>query len=196
MANLETFRSETRSWLEANAPASLIGRPGNEIEGVWGGKKWTPEVEDQRVWLEVAAEKGFTAPTWPTEYGGGGLDKDEAKVLTQEMRSLKIPPPLIGFGLTMIGPTLLQFGNEEQKKQHLPLITQGAIRWCQGYSEPGSGSDLASPPDEAPRRDGDHLHHQRHEGLDLLRRPGRLDLRPRARPTTPTQSSRRASPSS
>ncbi len=155
MANLETFRSETRSWLEANAPASLIGGGGNEIEGVWGGKKWVPEVEDQRVWLERAAEKGFTAPTWPTEYGGGGLDKDEAKVLTQEMRSLKIPPPLIGFGLTMIGPTLLQFGNEEQKKQHLPLITQGAIRWCQGYSEPGAGSDLAGLQCRA-ETDGDH----------------------------------------
>jgi alkylation response protein AidB-like acyl-CoA dehydrogenase len=110
---------------------------------VWGGRKWTPERPDPKVWLERCAARGFTAPTWPAEYGGGGLSREEAKVLQQEMARAKAPPPLIGFGLTMIGPTLLQFGNEEQKKEHLPKICRGEIRWCQGYSEPGAGSDLA-----------------------------------------------------
>ncbi|MGH0035155.1 MAG: acyl-CoA dehydrogenase family protein [Myxococcota bacterium] len=144
MADLEKFRSETRSWLEANAPRSLRGRPTDELEGVWGGRKWVFASEDQKRWLEVCADKGFTAPTWPTEYGGGGLSPEEAKVLSQEMRRIKVQPPLIGFGLTMIGPTLLRFGNDAQKQQHLPKITRGEIRWCQGYSEPRAGSDLAS----------------------------------------------------
>ena len=154
MSDLETFRQETRSWLEENGPKGLIGRTATDIEGVWAGKKWVPEHPDERVWLERMGAKGWTAPTWPAEYGGGGLSKEEAKVLAEEMRVLRLPPALVGFGLTMIGPTLLRFGNEEQKKQHLPRICRGEIRWCQGYSEPGSGSDLASLQTKA-ERDGD-----------------------------------------
>jgi alkylation response protein AidB-like acyl-CoA dehydrogenase len=90
------------------------------------------------------AERGWTAPEWPRRYGGGGLSKAEAKILREEMAALKLRPPLVGFGLTMIGPTLLEYGNEEQKREHLPPMVRGEIRWCQGYSEPGSGSDLAS----------------------------------------------------
>ncbi len=144
MADLESFRAETARWLDANAPQSLRGVPVTELEGNWGGRKATYPNPDAKRWLDAAAAKGFTAPTWPTEYGGGGLSNEEAKVLAQEMARLRIPPPLVGFGLTMIGPTLLRFGNEEQKKEHLPRITRGEIRWCQGYSEPGAGSDLAS----------------------------------------------------
>jgi alkylation response protein AidB-like acyl-CoA dehydrogenase len=88
--------------------------------------------------------EGWTAPTWPTEYGGGGLSAAQAKVLEQELAAAKLPPPLMGFGLEMIGPTLLNFGTEEQKREHLTKIARGEIRWCQGYSEPDSGSDLAS----------------------------------------------------
>jgi len=154
MSDLELFRKDTRAWLEAHAPASIIGTPSNELEGVWGGTKWTFDNPDKKVWLDVMAEKGWTAPTWPTEYGGGGLSNAEAKVLAQEMKDLKLPAPLIGFGLTMIGPTLLRFGNEDQKQEHLPRICRGEIRWCQGYSEPGSGSDLASLQTKAVR-DGD-----------------------------------------
>ena len=91
---------------------------------------------------------------WPAEYGGGGLSKAESKILSQEMKALDLPPAVVGFGLTMIGPTLLQFGTEEQKKEHLPRIVRGEIRWCQGYSEPGAGSDLASLQTKA-ERDGD-----------------------------------------
>ena len=154
MSDLETFRQQTRAWLEANVPNDIVGLPAGELEGTWGGKRATYPVPGLKTWLDVMADKGWTAPTWPTEYGGGGLDPDEAKVLTQEMRALKVPAPLIGFGLTMIGPTLLRFGNDEQKKEHLPKICRGEIRWCQGYSEPGSGSDLASLQTKAVR-DGD-----------------------------------------
>ena len=143
MSEIETFREETRAWLLENCPESLRGQSSNAITGIWGGKKWQPANPDERVWLERAAAKGLTAPTWPTEYGGGGLGKEENKVLQGLMRELRIPPPLVGFGLTMIGPTLLQYGTEEQKQEHLTKITRGEIRWCQGYSEPGAGSDLA-----------------------------------------------------
>ena len=156
MADLEKFRSDTRSWLEANAPKSLFGARGGAQEGVWGGKKAVYQDPDRKLWLDVMAEKGWTAPTWPTEYGGGGLLPQEAKILAQEMRGLKLPAPLVGFGLTMIGPTLLQFGNEEQKKEHLSRICRGEIRWCQGYSEPDAGSDLAALQCKA-EDDGDHF---------------------------------------
>jgi alkylation response protein AidB-like acyl-CoA dehydrogenase len=144
MADLEAFRAETRSWVEANAPASLRGMGNDPLHGVWGGKRFSFPSADAKAWLERAAAKGYTAPTWPKEYGGGGLSADEAKILGQEIARQRLPQPLIGFGLTMIGPTLLRFGDEEQKKEHLPKIARGEIRWCQGYSEPGAGSDLAS----------------------------------------------------
>jgi len=155
MADLEKFRAETRAWLQANAPKALAGAGGSELEGVWGGRK-ARLGPDQKRWLEVMAERGWTAPTWPREYGGGGLSPAEAKVLAQELGALRLPAPLIGFGLTMIGPTLLQFGTEEQKREHLPRICRGEIRWCQGYSEPNAGSDLASLQMRAVR-DGDHF---------------------------------------
>jgi alkylation response protein AidB-like acyl-CoA dehydrogenase len=154
MADLESFRSETRAWLEGHAPKSLIDQKFSDIDGTWGGRKASYPNPDMKVWLDVMGEKGWTAPTWPVEYGGGGLSSEEARILAQEMGALRLPPPLIGFGLTMIGPTLLRFGTEEQKKEHLPRICRGEIRWCQGYSEPGAGSDLASLQTRAVR-DGD-----------------------------------------
>ncbi len=157
MADLEKFRSETRAWLEANAPESVFAMPYSELDGIWGGKKFQYHNPDTKVWLERMAEKGWTAPTWPQEYGGGGLSPAEAKLLSKEMRALKLPPPLIGFGLTMIGPTLLQFGNESQKREHLTRICRGEIRWCQGYSEPDAGSDLASLKTKAERDDDDFI---------------------------------------
>ncbi len=140
---LDAFRAEARAWLSENCPPSLLGVGDDLLNGTWGGRKWQPVHPDRRVWLERAAAKGWTAPTWPTEYGGGGLSPAEAKALTEEIRAQRIPQPVIGFGLTMIGPTLLQYGTEEQKHEHLPKICRGEIRWCQGYSEPGAGSDLA-----------------------------------------------------
>ncbi len=153
MADLETFREETRRWLQANAPASMYTPYKTQDELCWGGKK-AQYPPDTKRWLDVMAERGWTAPTWPKEYGGGGLSKPEAKVLSEEMGKLRLRPPLIGFGLSMIGPLLLQEGSEELRREHLPPITKGQIRWCQGYSEPGSGSDLASLQTKA-IRDGD-----------------------------------------
>ncbi|MGH0031671.1 MAG: acyl-CoA dehydrogenase family protein [Myxococcota bacterium] len=155
MADLDAFRAEARSWLEANAPQAVRGvHVSAEGGGNWGGKRATYDVPEMRDWLQVMGEKGWTAPTWPTEYGGGGLSKAEAKVLAQEMKALALPPPLVGFGLEMIGPPILQDGTEEQKQEHIPRIVRGEIRWCQGYSEPDSGSDLASLQTRAVR-DGD-----------------------------------------
>jgi len=140
----QAFRGEVRAWLEANAPLSLIGAPAGFLQGTWGGRKPHFESEDHERWLHAMAAKGWTAPMWPTQYGGGGLSRQEDEILKSELRRMRLPPPLIGFGLVMIGPTLLEFGTEAQKAEHLPPIVRGEVRWCQGYSEPGSGSDLAS----------------------------------------------------
>jgi alkylation response protein AidB-like acyl-CoA dehydrogenase len=152
MADLETFREETRRWLSANAPPAMH-TPAGADDICWGGRKgrWP---EDVTRWLHVMAERGWTAPTWPREYGGGGLSKAEAKVLSEEMGKQRLRPPLTGFGLSMIGPLLLQEGSEELKREHIPPIVRGQIRWCQGYSEPGAGSDLAGLQTRAVR-DGD-----------------------------------------
>jgi acyl-CoA dehydrogenase len=143
MDNLEQFREETRQWLLSNAPPSMFTPVASVDDLSWGGRK-TEYAADVKRWLAVMGERGWTAPTWPKQYGGGGLNKAEAKVLSQEMAKLRLRAPLVGFGLTMIGPLLLQEGSEELKRTQLPPIVRGEIRWCQGYSEPGSGSDLAS----------------------------------------------------
>jgi len=155
MADLEAFRADVRRWLQGNAPASMSTPLTNPDDVCWGGRK-TKYPDDVRRWLAVMAERGWTAPTWPREYGGGGLSKQEAKVLAEEMAKLHLRTPLTGFGLSMIGPLLLQEGSEELKREHLPKIVRGEIRWCQGYSEPGSGSDLASLQTKAVR-DGDEF---------------------------------------
>ena len=153
MNEMNQFRDEVRSWIEANAPEALRGRAFDPTWVSWGGRRAQLH-PDQRTWLARMAERGWTAPTWPREYGGGGLSRDEAAVVQQEIARLKLPTPLAGMGLSMIGPTLLQHGNEEQRHEHLTKIVRGEVRWCQGYSEPGAGSDLASL-QTAAVRDGD-----------------------------------------
>lgn len=141
--SLDAFREETRSWLEENCPLSMrTPMPAEETPG--GGRRATYRNPETKVWLERCAARGYTAPTWPEEYGGAGLDAGEAQVLRQEMARINARPPLVGMGLSMIGPALLEFGTAEQKAEHLPKIASGDIWWCQGYSEPNSGSDLAS----------------------------------------------------
>lgn len=152
--DLDLFRQETRAWLEANCPASQR-TPSTREEQVWAGRNKTFPSEDAKIWLEVMAEKGWTAPDWPVEYGGGGLSAQEAKILEEEMNALGCRTPLYDQGIWMLGPALLEFGNEEQKREHLPKIIRGEIRWCQGYSEPGAGSDLASLQCKAEDK-GDH----------------------------------------
>jgi acyl-CoA dehydrogenase len=140
---LETFREEIRDWLAGNYPDALR-TPTLPHEYVAGGRKGTFHHPDAKAWLEKMAAKGWTVPTWPKEYGGGGLSEGEAKVLAEEMKLGQYRAPLYGMGPLMIGPTILQYGSEAQKLEHLPKIARGEIRWCQGYSEPDSGSDLAS----------------------------------------------------
>jgi alkylation response protein AidB-like acyl-CoA dehydrogenase len=142
MTHLEGFRAETQAWLEANCPPSMR-TPMADDEVVWGGRNATFKHPDSKAWLEAMASKGWTAPTWPKAYGGGGLSAEENLILQAELRRIKARPPLFSFGLWMFGPALLEYGNEEQKLKYLPQIARGEIRWCQGYSEPGAGSDLA-----------------------------------------------------
>ena len=151
---LEDFRAEVRAWLEANCPASMR-TPMPEAETVWGGRNAKFPNPDSKRWLEAMASRGWTAPTWPKAYGGGGLDADENKILQQELARIQARPALNSFGLWMLGPALLEFASEEQKQRFLPPIVRGEIRWCQGYSEPGAGSDLAGLQTRAEDR-GDH----------------------------------------
>jgi alkylation response protein AidB-like acyl-CoA dehydrogenase len=142
MTALDTFREETRAWLQENCPESMR-TPMPEREMPWGGRNASYPNPDTKVWMDRMASRGWTAPEWPAEYGGGGLSKEENKVLQQELAAIKARPALTSFGLWMLGPALLEFASEEQKQKYIPEIIKGEIRWCQGYSEPGAGSDLA-----------------------------------------------------
>ena len=143
MQSQQKFRIETRTWLEQNCPESMRTSMVQE-EVVWGGRNAEFANSDSEIWLQRMAEKGWTCPTWPAQYGGGGLDKDQTIVLGEELARINARPALTSFGISMLGPVLLEYGNHQQKQEHIPKIVRGEIRWCQGYSEPGSGSDLAS----------------------------------------------------
>ena len=155
MSELEEFRTQVRAWLQDNCPPSMR-TPMPESETVWGGRREQFVNPDSHLWLERMAHKGWTVPTWPEKYGGGGLSAAENVVLQQELAAIKARSPLQSFGIWMLGPALLEFASEEQKLQHLPKIARGEIRWCQGYSEPGAGSDLAGLQTKAEDR-GDHF---------------------------------------
>ena len=139
MSEQTEFRAEVAAWLEENCPPGARG-PGQIPNG---SSKITLEA-DVALWLERMAERGWTAPTWPVEYGGGGLKPQQARVLYEEMGRIKARSPLMGMGTSMIGPTLLEYGTDEQKARHVPKIARGEVQWCQGYSEPNAGSDLAA----------------------------------------------------
>ncbi|HBZ04913.1 MAG TPA: acyl-CoA dehydrogenase [Massilia sp.] len=150
------FRQEVRAWLEEYCPPEMRVPMGGDLDITWGGRKMQFRSDAQRLWLERMAAKGWTVPEWPVEYGGGGLTREQAKVLRQEMDALGCRVPLHSFGIWMLGPALLKYGTEEQKREHLPPIARGEIRWCQGYSEPNAGSDLASLQTRADDH-GDHF---------------------------------------
>ena len=137
----EAFRLEARSWLEENFPASLKKNPMGQMAAAMGGME---ESADAKLWRERMGAKGWGVPTWPKQYGGGGLSRQEARVLAEEMAKIGARNPIGGMGVSMFGPTLLEYGTEAQKAKHIPPIARGELRWCQGYSEPGAGSDLAS----------------------------------------------------
>jgi len=153
--DLDRFRSEVRTWLEANCPAEMRQPIRSEADICWGGRNWTFQSDAQRGWLEAMAARGWTVPDWSKAYGGGGLTAAESRVLKEEMQRIGARPPLTSFGISMLGPALLKFGSEEQKLHYLPQIARGEIRWCQGYSEPGAGSDLAGLQTRADDK-GDH----------------------------------------
>lgn len=156
MTDLDTFRQETRVWLEENCPQSMRSPFKSDKDACWGGRNFKYQSDDQRLWLDRMAAKGWTAPDWPEEYGGGGLSREQHKVLLEEMARIQARPPLNSFGVWMIGPAILKFGSEALKQQHIPPIVRGEIRWCQGYSEPGAGSDLAGLQAKAEDK-GDHF---------------------------------------
>jgi alkylation response protein AidB-like acyl-CoA dehydrogenase len=144
MTDLDSFRTETRAWLEANCPVEMREPMRDESDACWGGRNPTFKNDAQKQWMDAMAARGWTVPDWPVDYGGGGLSPAETKIVKQEMAAIGARNPLMSFGISMLGPALLKYGSEEQKKRFLPEIARGEIRWCQGYSEPGAGSDLAS----------------------------------------------------
>ncbi|MBN8807165.1 MAG: acyl-CoA dehydrogenase family protein [Sphingomonas sp.] len=156
MSDLDTFRQETRAWLEANCPPEMREPMRSEKDAVWGGRDQSMLSPAQKAWMDAMGARGWTVPDWPKEYGGGGLSPAESKVLREEMRAMGCRNPLNSFGISMLGPALLKYGNEAQKKEHLPRIARGEIRWCQGYSEPNAGSDLAALATSAEDK-GDHF---------------------------------------
>lgn len=138
--DLDAFRAEAHDWLEANFPTSLRRDASAVVEAETSGAK--PQ-GDVALWKAAMGEKGWGTPTWPSQFGGGGLSRTEATVLAEEMAGLGAPNPIGGMGVIMFGPTLLEYGDEAQKRRHIPPIVKGELRWCQGFSEPGAGSDLA-----------------------------------------------------
>ena len=154
--DLSGFREEVRTWLADNCPPGARGIPQSAANSFWGGRRAVHQSEDRKLWFERMAQRGWTVPTWPERYGGGGLDSSQSRILAEEMRRIDAVNPLQSLGIMMLGPALLKFGSQEQKLEHLPTIARGEIRWAQGYSEPGAGSDLASLQTRAEDR-GDHF---------------------------------------
>jgi len=151
-SDLEAFRREARLWISDNFPTSLKSLSASYNPAEATDRHKSPEY---RQWVELMADKGWGAPGWPIEYGGGGLDPDQVEILRQELARAGAFNPIIGLGNMMLAPTLLEYGTEEQKRRHLPSMARGEVRWCQGFSEPGSGSDLASLQTRCEDR-GDH----------------------------------------
>ena len=148
MSSLDAFREEVRAWLDASCPAAFRNPKAGE-------QRPAPGPDELVRWTHALAERGYTVPTWPREYGGGGFGSKEAAIINEELGRLGSMNPAMSFGTMMLGPVLLEFANHEQKLEHLPKIARAEIRWCQGYSEPGAGSDLASLKTRAVR-DGEH----------------------------------------
>ena len=155
MSDLKQFRADTRAWLEENCPEAMRAPVKSDREMYWGGRRGKFQSDDQKIWFERMLAKGWTVPSWDEKYGGAGLNRAQEQILKKEMKRINARNPLPSFGIWMLGPALLKFGSEEQKLKFLPPIARGEIRWCQGYSEPGAGSDLASLATKAEDK-GDH----------------------------------------
>jgi hypothetical protein len=138
------FRKEVRAFIDANYPAQVKGK----------GMREDLSKEDMRAWHKVLGKKGWSAPAWPVEYGGTGWTATQRYIWLEENARAETIPPL-PFGVSMVGPVIYTFGTPEQKQRFLPGILSGEVWWCQGYSEPGAGSDLASLKTRAVR-EGDY----------------------------------------
>jgi len=152
-----TFRNYVRNWLEEHCPLSCRGEDNVLPDIIWGGRRFTYDHPDVERWMRALVDQGWTVPGWPTVYGGAGLTAEEVAVLDEEMSAIGTYSPLFSYGMSMLGPALLEYATEEQKREHLPKIASGEIRWCQGYSEPGAGSDLASLQCKAVRDGDDYI---------------------------------------
>ncbi len=144
MSDLESFRLEVRDWIARNYPDSM--RSALQVDGddtPWGGPRTRYTNPDVKLWLQRMAARGWVTPDWKPEHGGAGLSPDETRVLREELAAAGCRPAVFSFGLMMLSPVLHEFASEEQKQRFLPGIARGEARWCQGYSEPGAGSDLA-----------------------------------------------------
>ncbi len=135
------FRLEARAWLKANFPASLTNVPGLLFQG---DRHAAEANADYQLWRARMTDKGWGVPTWEPRYGGAGLSAKQAKIIGEELTAIGGFNPIRSYGTMMLGPTLLEYGDEAQKLEHLPWIASHERRWCQGFSEPGAGSDLAS----------------------------------------------------
>ena len=178
MAEIEDFRSETRAWLEANCPPEMREPMRDESDACWGGRNPAFKNDAQKP-VDGAAWPRAAGPCrdWPKEYGGGGLSPAETKILKQEMARIGARNPLMSFGISMLGPALLKYGTEEQKKHFLPAdrarrdpLVPGLFR-ARRRLRPRRAADQM-------RGQGRPLAGQRPEGLDQLCRQGRLDLLP------------------
>ena len=153
---LINFSTKVDNWIEINCPKSMR-TPMLVSEQVWASSEIYFPSEDAKHWFECMVSKGWCTPEWPKEFGGGGLTFDEAKILRQRLRFYGCRPAQINFGISMLGPVLLEFGTDEQKKEFLPKISRGEIWWCQGFSEPGAGSDLANISTSAILSNGEYI---------------------------------------
>ena len=142
MNQTKDFRAYISNWIDKNCPKSMM-TPMPASEQVWASSSISFPNSDSEKWFNAMTQTGYSTPEWPKEYGGAGLDFDQAQILRQELKKRGCRNPQINFGITMLGPVLLEFGTEDQKKEFLPKIARGEIWWCQGFSEPGAGSDLA-----------------------------------------------------
>jgi alkylation response protein AidB-like acyl-CoA dehydrogenase len=141
LTSASDFRLALRQWLAENFPPELAGREAYDYQAT---RATLAADKPYTLWIERMGQSGLGVPTWPVAYGGAGLDGAQARILAEEMARARACNPILGMGVSMFGPTLLQYGDEIQKRRHLPPIARNQLRWCQGFSEPGAGSDLAA----------------------------------------------------
>ena len=162
----QKFRDELRAWLTANVPEEWAG-------GGTGSEDRAEYIEYLRAWQRKLYDGGWAGISWPKEYGGRGATLIEQAIFQEELARADAPQLIGTIGLSLVGPTIIAVGTEEQKERYLPKILSGEEIWCQGFSEPNAGSDLAALGTKAVR-DGDDFRRQRPEDLDELRADRRL----------------------